>query len=337
MGKKKRPSKLAQKRKAEPASKTQTKSSPRSRTRPQHSAPSLLDPIDEPSEPSAELAARLFVDEMIHSLEKTDAEEGFLSILLKAIRKSFQCKYYLLASRHNSSEKIETLYVNAIDFPRDNLKSRLPEIFKNTLESKERIWGTDITSSAEPPFIATARSVSLCTIDQEAIQLDLLLLLSDRKISHDSEFSKAIFNSSEQFLLRMFLLIVAMHIKERRHEKISSLEKVMLGQYQAPLLLLATKDLLDYDSQIGLSIDDKVLKNWLEAERNHFLGGGSTADFEDALKQAKDWLDSDKVSENTGSLRNILFECHLAHLTKKGGFPLLSQRIEKAQSLAGLS
>lgn len=287
----------------------------------------------------AAAVVRCYAEEVESHLDGSHEHRGFLEIMLEALRVSFECEFHILASKKPAapSEQPEMIHTNISD---DDLlcaeQRRLPTLFEDTMRTEDHTWGRDVTSQDSHSVLSAAKVIQLRFGGRPDEKLTLLLAVCDRRTPPDRDFVTAQFRTSDQFMLRIALLHVAIYIRDEHSERKREFDQ-SVGFPRLPVRLTAAKRLLEFERLIGLGTDPKVFACWLEAEKDAFdTGEARTGDFRESLKSAKKWLDDGAIGEAERSLRNLLFQCHLLDLTKTGKIPLLSQRRLEARRLAGL-
>ncbi len=280
-------------------------------------------------------------------LDSTTGREDFWVTLVEMACSQAGCKFHLLASerKRGTGETRTVIHTNLND--KIGVKSALerltsgldlPSLFDRACQTHDGTFAASMTAGGEKAFCCAVKEVLFPLGNGEPRRLSLLLAVFDRSEPPDPAFPAVKFLTYDQFFLRTVLLHIALYVRREYWARVCSLAAARGGATLSGLRSPA-RALLEFECVVGLSPDLMVLEQWLEAEKDAFLRGESgEADFEKALGGAAIWLGQVDRRRVPKSLKQALFECYLAYLTKTGekrrDMALLSQRIKQAERLA---
>jgi len=279
--------------------------------------------------------------EVLEESSEGDCEpHQFLAELCDAGRRALGCEHYVLASRRTGEPQAEPTVIAPDDQNGEVFKAlasvSLSELFDMTGKAADCTYARDVTGGTVTPILAAGLRAKLASDSQQrALALDMLIAIVGRPDPlPDPEFSEVSFLTYDQLFLRLLLLQCVLFIRAQYRARRQAFDEVAVA-LRLPSRLTAAKSLLDFESLIGCGVDLDVFETWLRDEKDAFVRGEfSETDFTRALEAAAGYrrhVSEDRAGEGLGGL---LFECHLALLTKAGRPRLLSERLECARKRA---
>jgi hypothetical protein len=273
----------------------------------------------------------------------TGLPEEYVAGLAESFRFALKCKLALFAGRPNGmSEKGITIICPRMDEEEEGRISRinLESLFKKAIDIHGGVYCHDVTSDREP-LLCCAKNVQIPIGGGQHLNYGLLVVIMDRDVAPDPNCPSVKFLTYDELFLRVAFAHFALYVKHEhsvRRMRFSQACEDSQEQVRVSEIGSAAQKVLEFESLVGLPTDPDVLGKWIEAEKSGFLIEDTRrmVDFQASLEKATEWLKDVEDKAAFESLRRLLFECHLAQLTKERKLPLLSQRIAQAEELAGI-